>query len=236
MQTSTLRFAALAAAAIAFAQPRQAQAQTFSYTPSDFPPISIVAGYINKDWVTETSEGTFHENFWGEPNKRLHGMQIGVLYQPTMYFGPGLRTGLFFEACFSESDFVHDQGWDSFNESSLYLPLQVSCRIPLGEHCAISPFVGLGFNWAIAGSFREECRWNYDYEGNYIGPVGYQSYGRGQAPKRWNNQLEYGLDLQFHLFRLGFTYSRGLRDHDLYQSYETYQNKISVNLGVCIGE
>ena len=53
--------------------------------------------YVNKEWVTEFEDGTQHENFWGEPDKRLHGFQLGAFYQPTMTLGPGLRVGLCYE-------------------------------------------------------------------------------------------------------------------------------------------
>ncbi len=226
--------AALLAATILGSAAQQAQAQSYEYDThsSSGLPVSGVFGYINKVWVTEPDEGKYYENFWGEPDKRLHGFQLGLLYKPYLPFGAGLRTGLALEGCTSTSDFVHDKGWDTFREASLYMPLQVSWRIPLGSSVSITPFFGFGFNWAMYGSFKDDNRYYYDYDDNYYGPEEFQKYGNGVAPKRWNNQLEWGADLRIKIFHLGFTYSQGLRDHELYKGFETYQDKISITLGL----
>lgn len=212
--------------------PSTANAQ--SYSASYNQDYTFYIGYLNKDWVTEEGGKTYHENFWGEPDKRLHGMQIGVIYQPSLSFGLGLRTGLSMEFCSSSSDFVHEMGWDNYNEFSLYLPLQLAWRIPLGSSVSITPFCGLGFNWAAYGTFQERDYYYYSYDGTYYGPTEFQKFGNGEAPKRWNNQLEYGADLHIGAFSVSATWSRGLRDHELYKGFETFQNKFAINIGLLL--
>lgn len=214
--------------------PTQTKAQVVEVPLDNSQIVSVTFGYINKDWVTETEEGTFHENFWGEPDKRLHGWQLGIAVQPTLRCGLGLKSGLFFEGCISRSEFVQERDWDNFKESSLYLPLHVVWQIPIGPDCYITPFAGLGFNWAIDGEFQEDCRYYYDSDGNYYGPHQHQQYGWGDAPKRWNNQFEFGADLSIKNLRLGFTYSKGFRNHEVYEGYKTYQNKLAFNIGFCV--
>lgn len=235
MKTHKAILAATALAATAALLPNEASAQTRYETPlNPTETLAVSIGYINKDWVTECDGKTYHENFWGEPDKRLHGMQIGVTYQPCLNFGLGLRTGLFLELCTSESDYVKEKGWDSYNETSLYLPLHLAWRIPVGPRSSITPFAGLGFNWAMYGSFEDDWRYDYYYDDYGYGPSEWQHFGEGGAPKRWNNQLEFGVDVNLSGFQIGFTYSKGIRDHELYDGLETYQNKIAINLGFCM--
>lgn len=181
--------------------------------------------YVNKEWVTEFEDGTQHENFWGEPDKRLHGFQLGAYYQPTMTLGPGLRVGLCYEMYTSMSDWVHDKGWDRYYEHSLYLPLHLLWDIRLGDEFSIMPYAGLGFNWAMYGSYEDD----YSYRYSDYGPHEYEHYGHGN-PRHWNNQFEYGAQVRFAGFMMGFTYSKGLTNHRLYDGYESYQNKIALTL------
>lgn len=220
--------ASAATAAVLSLMPSLASAQNYYYEETIGPDhrnaLAFSVGYINKDWVTEMDGKTYHENFWGEPDKRLHGIQMGATYQSCLNFGLGLKTGLFMEFCTSYSDFVEEMGWDSYNEYSLYLPLHVVWNIPITHTSSITPFAGLGFNWAMYGTFEDN--WRYDYQ--------YQSFGNGYAPKRWNNQLEFGADVFINSVKIGFTYSKGIRDHEVYDGLETYQNKIAINIGFCL--
>lgn len=212
-------------------QTTKAQTTEINFGNDSKAPLSVIFGYTNKVWVTQTEDGTQYENFWGEPDKRLHGFQFGTLCKPYLPIGLGIRTGLLFEGYMSSSDYVKERGWDDFNELSIYLPLHASWRIPLGPYVSVTPFFGLGFNWAIYGTFKEDNRYYYDYDDHYHGPIAYQKYGNGIAPKRWNNQLEWGGDLRIMALHFGFTYSKGLRDHHLYKGYETFQDKISFTIG-----
>lgn len=199
--------------------------------------LHLVFGYVNKVWITETEDETYSENFWGEPDKRLHGMQFGLMYQPTLpVVGLGFRTGLAYEFYTSSSDYVEERGWDRFNEHCLYLPLHLVWDIRLGNDFAITPSFGLGFNWSMYGNFKDDQRYYYDdyYYARtraYYGPHEYEHYGDSN-PKRWNNQLEWGCDVRFGDFLIGFEYSKGIRNHELYEGYDTFQNKLQITLGI----
>jgi len=52
--------------------------------------INFSFGYINKSWETDFGDYKYKENLWGEPDKRLHGIQFGFGYTPHTRFGLGI--------------------------------------------------------------------------------------------------------------------------------------------------
>lgn len=199
-------------------------------------PLNVSIGYVNKGWVTDFGDYTWRENMWGQEGKKLHGVQMGIAYQPCNPFGLGLRTGLFYEAYFSEANGVKEQGFDSFTEHNLYIPLHAMYRIPLGYTTSLSIYGGLGFNWAIYGEYTDKGFTYYDYDGysHYDGPVMYQPYGRDSWPRHVNFQTEWGIDLRVKNFKIGTTFSHGLTNHRFYQGQKTRQNKFGLNIGYVV--
>lgn len=201
-------------------------------------PVTFGIGYVNKYWSTDFGDYTWRENFWGERNKRLHGLQLGVNYQPCLPMGLGVHTGLFYEAYFSVSDAVKEMGWDNFTEHNLYLPLHGMFRVPFSRHSSLSVYGGLGFNWAFIGEYSEDDEYVCDIFDNYYhyGDHGYQRYGRGEWPHRFNVSTELGATLRFNeAVGLSFTYSHGLTNHEFYHkegNFKTVQNKLSISLSV----
>ena len=204
-------------------------------------PIGITLGYVSKDWRTDLGDRIYHENLWGQEDKRLHGIQFGVQYQPCLPIGAGIHTGLFYECYISVSQAVRDAGYDDFTEHNLYLPLHFMWRLPLTRRASVSLFGGIGFNWAITGTYNEHYReyviGGYDLFsgiafGRYIDGTRVrerQQYGTGDWPRRFNIQWEMGCNLRYKHFQLGFTYSIGYTDHEFYRNHKTRQDKIAIN-------
>ena len=196
----------------------------------------VAMGYVSKDWRTDFGSGyTYKENLWGEEDKRFHGMQVGVFYQPCFKWGLGIYTGLFYEGYISLSSKME---YDEFVEHSGYIPLHLSYRIPLGRELSVSLRGGLGLNYAFYGEFRE---FGYeDYEGNYYGPHDYfLEYGREGWPKRFNAQAEMALSFRCKMLQVGLTYSRGLTDHRFYRAdgdYKTRQNKFALSVALVLSD
>ena len=198
-------------------------------------PISFVFGYVNKTWNTDMDGYTLKENFWGERNKRLHGFQIGFLYQPAVNLGGvkfGLSTGLSMECYISTSPAVRDSGYDRFSEFGTYIPFHGKLTIPITHGASLSVYGGLGMNLAIVGTFEEDedyyDRWNHEWHTDTY--YDYQDYGNGRFPRHLNFQTEYGASLKISNWGINFTYSQGLTDHKLYKDHKTFQNKISLGL------
>ncbi len=201
----------------------------------------FVAGYVNKTWKTNFDGYSVNENFWGERDKRLHGVQVGFLYQPSLDVGFGrfgLNTGLCYEAYISVSPVVKDAGYDRYVESDIYMPLHATYALPLARNCSLNLYCGVAFNWAIDGEFQEDYEYfdRYCFEWRYDHYTDYQEFGNGRFPRHFNGQIEYGASLKFNNWSFGFTYSQGLTNHNLYKGFETIQNKMSFNITYTLPE
>jgi len=228
-----------------FANRKQAEASQYDqgyydvdseYSQNFEAPISFVIGYVNKTWHTEChpEDGIpVNENFWGDRNKRLHGFQIGALYEPTVDLGLvkfGVSTGLNLEFYLSECNTVRKAGYDRFTELSTHIPLHAKFTLPVSDDISLSVYGGLGMNLAIIGTFEED--YNYrDYYGDRVTDTyyEYQDYGDG-FPKRLNFQTELGGSINVNHWGFKFVYSQGLTDHHLYQGTKTFQNKINASI------
>lgn len=202
---------------------------------------TFVAGYVNKTWRTDFDGYSVNENFWGERDKRLHGMQVGFLYQPSIDVGFGrfgFNTGLCYELYLSVSPVVKDAGYDRYVESDIYIPLHATYSLPLARKCSLNLYGGIAMNWAIDGEFQEDYEFydHYYREWVYDHYTDYQEFGNGRYPRHFNGQIEYGASLKFNNWSLGFTYSQGLTNHKLYKGFETIQNKMSFNITYTLPE
>lgn len=206
---------------------------------------SLTIGYINKEWVSEFSDGDYHENIFGQEGKRLHGVQLMYHFTPCLPVGLGIHTGLGYEWCMSYSKEVEKMGFDRFNEHSLYVPVHVMWRIPLGGNASLAPFGGVAINWKVEANMKSGAydRGFNDYSYNhYYNRWGSDfmlvRYGKDGWPHALNTQMEVGFHLNIDQFTLGFTYSRGLKDHGFYskEHVKTRQDKLALNIGLFFNE
>lgn len=200
---------------------------------------AFTIGYINKEWVSDFSGNNYHENIFGQEGKRLHGLQIMYHYSPYLPVGLGLHTGLGYEWCMSYSNEIKKMGFERFNEHSLYIPLHAAWHFSLGKTVSIVPFAGVGINWKIAANMKSGAYdgIGYDYDYSYF-PLrwgqDYASvkYGHDGWPHALNTQMELGLQLNIDQVTVGFTYSRGLNDHEFYDNTKTRQDKLAITVGL----
>jgi len=208
-------------------------------------PWSFMFGYINKGWTTDIDGKSYSENLWGQEGKKLHGIQIGIGYSPTLPIGLGLDTGLYYECFISNSEVVHDYGYDDFTEHNLYIPVHAQFRIPVSPNFSIHPYAGFGMNIVLSGTYNiNEYYGGYEYDwwdgGRPYGGTssiiaGYQSYDEGDWPKSFNFQWEIGAKLKISNFIISAGYAFGVTDHKFYEGYKTKQNKLNISLGYAFG-
>ena len=204
--------------------------------------FNITGGWVAKEWRTTINGETRHEDFWGNPDKMLHGMQVGLSVSKGLFHGLGFRAGLYYEwyLHFFNSQMKEDYGFNRFSEHCLYIPLHAMIRMyPFSnKSICVTPFGGIGFNWAIVGKLKSGPMAVTDkYGRNTITgrqyPLEIFDYNN-HPPHHWNVQAEAGLAIRIKRAEVAFTYSWGLNHHRLYDEAFSRQNKLNVNLSYVI--
>ena len=203
--------------------------------------VGFVFGYVSKQWTSDVNGKTIHENLWGEEGKRLHGIQFGVSYTPTLPMGLGIYTGLFAECYFSMSKAM---GYDDFTEFSLYLPIHANFTLPLSDDVSLRAHGGLGLNYACHGGFTNDDAYYWDWVwdevwGDYRHEkkhyeLDHLRYGKDGWPRRFNAAVELNVGIKIKRFSLSGGYSWGLTDHRFYKDVpncNTKQDKLSITAG-----
>lgn len=233
------------------------RSRLFAYEDNDLK-WGMSAGWVAKEWTTSANGRTIHEDLWGNPDKMLHGLQVGLHLQHCFFRGLGWRTGLYYEWYISTSSYIKERGFSRFNEHGLYLPLHFIIQMTPFRKVSITPYAGFGFNWAIYGNFKDGPISGPGgkigaYHGENLGgyfisslfdaainsgsrrgyPHEYFDYNN-HSPHHWNVQAEVGLLLRMYSVEVSFTYSWGLNRHWLYDDVPSHQNKMAANLGFTI--
>ena len=116
--------------------------------------FGLSVGWVAKEWTTSASGRTLHEDLWGNPDKLLHGVQFGLQVNKCLFYGLGCRSGLYYEWYISHDKFLKENGWNRFNEHSLYIPLHIQFSLPITKKISITPYGGLGMNIALKGNTK----------------------------------------------------------------------------------
>ena len=206
----------------------------------------LSVGWVAKEWSTSANGRTVHEDIWGNPNKMLHGLQIGIHLQRNIFYGIGWRTGLYYEWYISEDNYVKEQGYSRFNEHGLYVPIHAILNMHITPKISICPYGGFGFNWAIYGNMKNNPDSQY-YDSNLAGEIIGNAFNswfnsgkrlffdyNNHSPHHWNVQAEAGVALRIYKAELTFTYSWGLNRHWLYDDIPSHQNKMAANIAFTI--
>lgn len=192
----------------------------------DATPGGFSIGYVTKQYVTTGEGERYKEDVWGRENKRMHGMQMGLHFQPAFSFGLGLYTGLFYELYMSDnSENTGTQYYDRFIEHSMYIPLHLYYRIPFSNKVALSIHGGVGMDCGIYAQFKDSEDSNSEPSSDY--------YGEDYCPKRVNFSAEVGGGLRLGPIQLNALYSKGLNDHKFYTEfgkYKTIQKKLAFSI------
>jgi len=189
------------------------------YEKSD---LKLVVGYVNKSWRCTYDNGVSQrEDFFGDPDdKFLHGWQMGALYTPSFDWGLGARTGLLLEGYISRSKWIRAY-CNRFTEIDIYIPLQASYRIPFDEVTSLDIFGGIGFQWATGGKYSRQVgtAWSWWRRPIPIWESRKHEYGNGW-PQKVNWQTECGIDFRVHMLSFSFTYSFGIVDHGIQNTFD----------------
>lgn len=216
----------------------------------DTDPLGLSISYVQKQWaVRQGGEMRLLSPAWNAEDEVMRGIQAGVFYEPALWFGLGIYTGIFYEFYYAKaaSDQVFQKtfsteeygevvnAYDFFNEHSFYVPLHAYYRIPLGRKVALKLHGGLGMDCGIFASFSNRDEYEVEPIEKYYGEDSYSAPG-GVYPKRLNFSAEAAGSLRFWNLMLNFQYSWGLTDHQLFDGAESSKmNKMAIGLSYVFG-
>ena len=209
-------------------------------------PLGLSIAYVNKRWVARSGNSSYKGNaVWGQfagenvKDKYLHGVQLGIDYNPLWKNGFGLYSGLFFELYFSSADDGvkfddYVPTCDSFYSIDMYVPLHLGLWLPLGDESCIQLHGGLGFDIGCYAEF-----YNAFDSKNSSESVGHTDYyGSEGFPDALNTSLELALDARWKHFSIFTQISRGITNHEsvIFSDFETTeevevsQNKFTLGI------
>lgn len=139
----------------------------------------------------------------------MQGFQIGVPIQPYFGYGLGLNTGLYFEGYFCNE---YDM---DLTELCLYMPIDLMIRIPFGEEFSVFLNGGIGIDWSIGMTLKEDGYDDYEID-----------YDLEGAPRHFNFSAEVGGGIQYKALQLSAQYQMGLTDNPLMTAYEDVSVKM----------
>ena len=196
----------------------------------------MTAGWVAKEWRTTINGRTVREDMWGNPNKMLHGLQLGFFLSKGLFHGFGFRTGLSYEWYLSFDKQIKDMGFKRFSEHSLYVPVHAMIRMfPFRNRTiSITPFGGVGVNWAMMGKLKSgpmaiTDKYGFNKVTGRQYPLELFDYNNN-TPHHWNVQGEAGVAIRIKAAEISFTYSWGLNHHQLYENLSSRQNKLAANI------
>ena len=211
--------------------------------------VGASVGWVAKDWITLRNGRSLHEDLWGNPDKMMNGFQFGLNVQHDIWRGIGFRTGFNYECYFSADRVIKDAGLRRFSEHNLYFPIHASFHMSPLKHLSITPYAGIGFNWAMNGVFHtyDEASyngpnyWNWQHypimsfvesliDNANLPPIVCYDYNN-HSPHHWNVQAEVGVSIRIYAAELSFTYSFGANHHNIYEDAATKQNKMTATIG-----
>lgn len=160
-------------------------------------------------WYSWSLDGSSESGNYFGADSHMQGFQIGIPVQPYFGYGLGLNTGLYFEGYFCSED-----GMD-LTELCLYMPVDLMIRIPLGEEFSVFLNGGIGIDWSMGMTLKEDGYEDYDID-----------YGEAGAPRHFNFSAEVGGGLQYKALQVSAQYQMGLTDNPLM----TTMDEVSVKM------
>lgn len=160
-------------------------------------------------WYKWSLEGISESGNYLGGDSNMQGFQIGIPIQPYFGYGLGLDTGLYFEGYFCSEDDMN------LTELCLYMPIDLMIRIPLGEEFSVFLNGGIGIDWSLGMTLKEDGYDDYEID-----------YSLEGAPRRFNFSAEVGGGLQYKAVQLSAQYQMGLTNNPLMSAYEEISVKM----------
>lgn len=192
--------------------------------------VSFDFGYVQRWFTYSVKDGnesvSVSTDQWGEENRKQHGVQFGVVYNPYFGYGQGLITGLYYQLFFDTGSFDDAVEYDH----NLYIPLLYQFRLPLAEECSLFLFGGIAGQFGIYHSVEWGETDDYYAEKIDIG-YGYNEDYDLYMPNACQFYVPVGLGFQYKALQVEFKYSWGLNDNkEVYTQYDDVKQSFKAKM------
>lgn len=187
----------------------------------------ISAGYVSKQW--EKSLATGEQTKMGLYNDSwLHGIQLGIRFNPLFKYGFGLDMGLFYEYYHNRSSQITEivnggelKYFKTFSEHALRLPIHLEYRLNFSKEFQIFFYGGAAAEYILSGSMSYT---EQGYQEPYI--VDKEIYGTTiPSAKRYNVSASFGGGFRFGILQFNVGTEMGLIDVSPSPDYVIKQHK-----------
>lgn len=187
----------------------------------------ISAGYVSKQWIKtlptgeETKMGLY-DNSW------LHGIQLGIRFNPQFNYGFGLDMGLYYEYYHNRSiqltDIVDGKEFNyfrTFSEHVLRLPIHLEYRLNFSKGFQLFFFGGAAAEYTLSSSISYT---EQGFKEPYL--VDKNIYGTTiPSSKRYNASASFGGGFRFGIIQFNVGSELGLINVSSSPDYVIKQNK-----------
>jgi len=201
----------------------------------DQKPFGFSMGYVSKQIVAKNGSNRYKfDPAYFREGKSLSGIQIGVHFQPTLSWGGGFYTGLFYELYMAKCD-DYGEEFQNFTEHSLNLPIHLYYRIPFSRKFSIAIHGGIGMDLGLYASYSK------DFLGGGGSDNGYSEeyddyYGEDNGgPNAFNLTWDLAGTININKFAVNVFMSKGLLNHKGVGEWEDGGGKNVINkMGVSV--
>ena len=196
-------------------------------------PYGFSIGYVQKQVVSKNGSQKYKfEPAYFREGKSLSGIQMGIHFQPTLSWGLGIYTGLFYELYLASCDDYGDE-FKNFSEHSLNLPLHLYYRIPFANRYSLAVHGGLGFDLGLYACYSKNFLGDTDNDNGYSESYS-DYYGESNGgPNAFNMTWDIALTLNLNKIAINAFMSTGLLNHKGLGEWDDGEGKNLINkLGV----
>ncbi len=195
--------------------------------------IGLSFGYTNQQYkITYGNQHFFSNGIWGD-NKRLHGLDMGLIAQGTIDYGIGIYIGLDMELYFSSNTPSQTYGagtieevFDSYTELTFEIPLHIQFKQPLSDIFAIGAHTGPGMTLSCMALFEDTRGYYSDYD------------AIGDGVNVFNLTWDFAVFMELENVRLDAMWSTGLINvtNGGWDADKVTRNKFSLGISILFGE
>ena len=193
-------------------------------------------GYTSKNWRKRLPTGE-ESTIYFEDGKNLHGIQIGIRFNPLFKYGFGIDTGLYYEYYHYRYTLLQEESeegnkylYKTLNEHIVRIPLHLEYRLNFSRSFQLFIFGGITADYIIYGSMSTSNQNNLNSTSETITDI----YGTTiPSESRFNIAWSFGGGIRFGAIQFNVTSTRGFLNCTPNKEYIIEQdNPLNISMSV----